>query len=265
MRLDPDFPQSAGSDPLAGAGEDTEKDRIGRLNGVKQTGDILTVDRDHAPGVGLGPQIGHEVARDFVAERHARHRVLAQMGRLNMRLSKQWMTCTAQEAAAQGCQGFHLQILGGAQRTQIDGNDVNRLVAQRLQQHVDRAAGNLDLDRRLTRCHLAQEGHKQDRGRRRAKADRNTAELSLLEQRDATSEFGGLEQDAPGALHDLSAIGGEAVVFAGTIDQLHPEFFFQCPQAAAERWLGDAYRIGRLAKGAVLGECDQVAELAQIH
>jgi hypothetical protein len=174
------------------------------------------------------------------------------------------VAAAAQEAPRSGGHRPDGEVVGGEQGAPVHGDDVHRLVAQRLHQQLHRAAGDLELHPRVVARHVGQEGLHQHRGRGRAEADAERAELPLLEQLDAPFQLPRLEEDALGPLRHQLTVGRQRGALAVPVDQPHVQILLEGLDAAAQRRLGEEEGLGGLAEGVVLGQGDEVAQLVEV-
>jgi hypothetical protein len=75
----------------------------------------------------------------------------------------------------------------------------------------------------------------------------------------------GLGEEHAGSGHDLLAGGREQDVARAPLDQLDAELGFQLLQLRRQRGLADEARLGRLAEVAVVGDGDEVLEVAEVQ
>lgn len=92
---------------------------------------ILAVQGHQLCGPGLDSQLGDQVLRNLVTQRHrCPYRILPQCCQINPCQGPQRVLTSTQEPASKGRQGFDPQVFGGAQGAQIDNDDIDRFIAQ---------------------------------------------------------------------------------------------------------------------------------------
>lgn len=100
-------------------------------------------------------------------------------------------------------------------------------------------------------------------GRTAAKVQFAGIELGHLQH--FVTELRGALYQATGVLQYYQAFRGWLQGFAGAVDQRAAEGLLQALDGTAERGLGDAHGLGGADETAVLGEGDEIAQLAKVH
>ncbi|KYO93977.1 hypothetical protein LT19_00391 [Pseudomonas aeruginosa] len=72
----------------------------------------------------------------------------------------------------------------------------------------------------------------------------------------------GLGQGAPGFVEERAACRRQAVDTVVTLQQAGADFFFQPPDRSGQRWLGHVQALSGAAEAQLLGNRDELAELA---
>ena len=136
-------------------------------------------------------------------------------------------------------------------------------------QPVDQMAGvsadqpQLDLGMGLSKG--GDQGQREDVGHRRRKPDGDPALQGRVEVGGGGTDLLQFGHDACRMLEDLASLFRQDHAATVPGEQPDRQLLFQHPDLSAERGLGDADPIGRLAQAAEVGDVDQGAKLGKLH
>ena len=160
-------------------------------------------------------------------------------------------------------QEFRVQLVVVDRQREQRG--VERAFAQALQQHV---ALFLDQQQFQLRETLADARHhvRQQVGTERGEdAEAHGAGLGIAAAARDFAQLVDLGDDPPRAFDDFAAHRRQHHLARRAFDQRHAEFVFQFPDLRRQRRLADEAGVRGLAEMAVVGERDEVFQVAQVH
>src|SRR5690606_18081321 len=156
-----------------------------------------------------------------------------------------------------------MQLLVG--QGQREHRRVQAAVAQPLQQGVGLVLHQQELEPGEALAQARQTGRQRGGADGREQAEPDGAGFGILAAAGDLRQLVHVGQDLAGALDDLAPDRGQHDLARGALEQRHPEFLLQLPDLRRQRRLADEAGLGRPAEVAVLGQGDEVAEVAQVH
>ena len=121
------------------------------------------------------------------------------------------------------------------------------------------------LDLRVALSERGDQGQREDVGHGRRKADGDSAPQGCVEIGGGGADLLQFGHDACGVFEYLPALVREDHAPSMPGEEADRQLLLQHPDLAAERGLGDADPVGRLAQTAKLGDMDQGAKLGKLH
>lgn len=98
-----------------------------------------------------------------------------------------------------------------------------------------------------------------------AKADPDAAELARRRASRGRDRQVGLGQGPPGALEQRPAGFGESDLPGAAAQHVGAELLLELADRDAQGWLGHVQSVGGAAEVQLLGDCDEIAQVAQLH
>ncbi|MNX93745.1 hypothetical protein D3C86_1259440 [compost metagenome] len=158
-----------------------------------------------------------------------------------------------------------LEIDFGLQRAHEAQAEIGFAIDHRAQHFMGAGIQHLDLDPRKLPVIVRDDSRHEVVRRRRHAGDSDVAKSGRSDFADAQQRHIQIVEQAFNAGHETAPGLGQADLAGGAFEQPDTERVFELFDAPAQGWLGDAYRVGSLAKAALLHHGAKSLQIVEVE